>query len=54
MLNDHSKASIAVIVFYVPAIILATYLLSHRHGRPRMAWIVLFVFTIGQYPLSLL
>ncbi|KMP01725.1 hypothetical protein DIZ76_010951 [Coccidioides immitis] len=46
MLNDHSKASIAQILFYLPALVFTGYLRWHRHGRPRMAWIILLVFTI--------
>ncbi|RJE23297.1 hypothetical protein PHISCL_04371 [Aspergillus sclerotialis] len=45
MLNDHSKASIAQIVFYAPALALAV-ILRHRHGRPRMPWVILSLFCI--------
>ena len=48
MLNAHAKIGIAQIVFYVPAIAIAVYLLFFRHGRPRMPWILLFVFSIGE------
>ena len=48
MLNAHAKIGIAQIVFYVPAIAIAVYLLLFRHGRPRMPWILLFVFSIGE------
>ncbi|KAL1965849.1 hypothetical protein VTN77DRAFT_5170 [Rasamsonia byssochlamydoides] len=54
MLTDHSKVSIAQIIFYVPAVLLAAWLLFHRHahrhgqgqGRPRLAWFVLMVFSL--------
>ncbi|KAJ5190957.1 uncharacterized protein N7498_009942 [Penicillium cinerascens] len=46
-MNDRSKVSIALICFYLPAEILAAILLFHRHGRPRMAWIYLAVFSIS-------
>lgn len=48
MLNDHSKASIAQIVFYVPALALAIAL-RIRHGRPRMAWVILILFCISKF-----
>lgn len=54
MLNNRSKIGIAEIVFYAPAIILAGYLLSHRRDRPRMTWIVLFIYTNGQSSVSVL
>ncbi|OJJ50108.1 hypothetical protein ASPZODRAFT_1104533 [Penicilliopsis zonata CBS 506.65] len=44
MLNDHSKASIAQIIFYIPTVILALHLLYRRHGRPRLAWYILSIF----------
>ena len=47
MLSAHSKASIAQIIFYVPALALALTLLR-RHGRPRMAWIILSIFCMGK------
>ncbi|OGM47972.1 hypothetical protein ABOM_002742 [Aspergillus bombycis] len=46
MFNDHSKTSIAQIVFYVPATIIAAYLAYYRHQRPRMAWLILLFFSI--------
>ncbi|KKA23805.1 hypothetical protein T310_2156 [Rasamsonia emersonii CBS 393.64] len=52
MLNDHSKVGIALIIFYVPAVLLAAWLLFHRHAhgkgndRPRLAWIVLLIFSL--------
>ncbi|KAJ5765301.1 hypothetical protein N7520_004860 [Penicillium odoratum] len=45
MLADHSKMSIALIVFYIPVIILSTYLACYRHRRPRMAWNTLIFFS---------
>lgn len=48
MLNARAKLGIAEIVFYIPAIAVAAYLLFLRHGRPRMAWILLFVFSLSQ------
>lgn len=52
MFNDRSKVSIALIIFYIPAAIVAGILLFYRHGRPRMAWIYLMVFSLsmGQLP----
>lgn len=47
MLNDHSKASIAQIVFYAPALALAVAL-RHRHGPPRMPWVILSLFCISK------
>ncbi|KAE8352208.1 hypothetical protein BDV28DRAFT_5354 [Aspergillus coremiiformis] len=44
MFNDHSKASIAQIVFYVPVTIMAAYLACYRHQRPRWSWIILLIF----------
>ncbi|KAE8371314.1 hypothetical protein BDV26DRAFT_302836 [Aspergillus bertholletiae] len=46
MFNDHSKASIAQIVFYIPTTIMAAYLAYYRHQRPRMAWLILLLFSI--------
>ncbi|KAK9242880.1 hypothetical protein V1506DRAFT_524189 [Lipomyces tetrasporus] len=49
MLNDHSKAGIALIVFYTPSMLVAGLLLFHRRALkelPRLAWIVLLVFCI--------
>ncbi|PYH90489.1 hypothetical protein BO71DRAFT_387558 [Aspergillus ellipticus CBS 707.79] len=46
MLNDHSKLSIAQIVFYIPAIAVSTYLACYRHTRPRMSWNILLFFSI--------
>lgn len=59
MLNDHSKVGIALIIFYVPAILLAAWLLFHRHAhgkgndRPRLAWIVLLIFSLSAFLLVL-
>lgn len=47
MLNDHSKASIGQIVFYVPALALVIAL-RIRHGRPQMAWAILILFCMSQ------
>lgn len=47
MLDDHSKASIAQIVFYVPALAMAVAL-RIRHGRPQMAWAILILFCTSQ------
>jgi hypothetical protein len=52
MLNEHSKVSIAQIVFYVPAVIAATMLLFFRRavrGLPRYQWFVLVLFTLSTY-----
>lgn len=46
MLNAHSKTGIAQIVFYVPVIAVATFLVAFRHGRPRMAWVLLLLFSL--------
>ena len=48
MLNAHAKIGIAQIIFYVPVIAIAVYLLFCRHGRPRMPWILLFAFSVGE------
>lgn len=48
MLNVRTKLGIAEIVFYIPAIVVAAYLLFLRHGKPRMAWILLFVFSLSK------
>ena len=48
MLDAHAKIGIAQIVFYVPAIAVAKYLVLFRHGRPRMAWILLLVFSLSE------
>lgn len=55
MLNDHSKVGIALIIFYIPAVLLAAWLLFHRHAkrkgqkcRPRLAWIVLMIFSLSE------
>lgn len=32
-------------IFYVPALLVAAYLLFHKHGRPRMPWISLTIFS---------
>lgn len=47
MFNAHSKASVAQIAFYVPALILAA-VLRRRHGRPRMPWVILALFCISE------
>ncbi|KAL2051291.1 hypothetical protein ABVK25_008343 [Lepraria finkii] len=46
MLNSHSKTGIAQIVFYVPVIAVATFLVAFRHGRPRIAWVLLLLFSL--------
>ena len=48
MLNTRAKLGIAEIVFYIPAFTIAAYLLFLRHGKPRMAWILLFVFSLSK------
>ena len=48
MLNARAKIGIAEIVFYVPMIVVAKYLLIFRHGRPRMAWLLLLVFSLSE------
>ncbi|KAJ9365594.1 hypothetical protein C8Q69DRAFT_499204 [Paecilomyces variotii] len=45
MLQDRSKVGIALIIFYIPAVILAAYLLFRRHGRPRLGWYLLTAFS---------
>ncbi|KAJ5688730.1 hypothetical protein N7462_003122 [Penicillium macrosclerotiorum] len=45
MVCDHTKLSIAQIVFYLPVVITSAYLACYRHGRPRMAWIILMIFS---------
>lgn len=52
MFNDHSKASIAQIVFYIPAILISVYL-CYRHNRPRMSWFILLFFSLSTYHLQL-
>ncbi|KAJ5114132.1 hypothetical protein N7456_002666 [Penicillium angulare] len=49
MLANHSKLSIAQIVFYLPVLAISSYFACHRHQRPRMAWIILAIFSIGEY-----
>ena len=44
MLNAHSKVGITQIALTAPAIVLAIFLLF-RHGRPRMAWALLLLFS---------
>lgn len=51
MLNDHSKVSIAQIVFYVPAILVSLYLCYH-HKRPRLSWMILLFFSLSTYYLQ--
>jgi hypothetical protein len=46
--NAHASVGVAQAVFYVPAFIAAAYLLFVKHGRPRMAWYALTVFTAGE------
>ena len=46
MLNAHSRVGIAQIVFYAPVIALVTFLIALRHGRPRMAWVLLLLFSL--------
>ncbi|KAL4864108.1 hypothetical protein BDV12DRAFT_189151 [Aspergillus spectabilis] len=46
MFGSHSKLSIAQIVFYVPATVVAMYLACYRHKRPRMAWNILTFFSL--------
>lgn len=48
MFNDHSKVSIAQIVFYVPAILVSLYL-CYRHKRPRLSWMILLFFSLSTY-----
>ncbi|KAE8317088.1 hypothetical protein BDV41DRAFT_526751 [Aspergillus transmontanensis] len=52
MFHDHSKTSIAQIVFYVPATMMAAYLAYHRHQRARMALLILLFSSISQSPLE--
>lgn len=49
MLQDHSKMSIALILLYIPVVLLSTYLACHKHKRPRMAWITLMFFSTSKY-----
>jgi hypothetical protein len=46
MLNPHSNLAIAQIAFYAPVVFLAAFLRFFRHGRPRLAWIFLFLFCL--------
>ncbi|KAE8378011.1 hypothetical protein BDV26DRAFT_292613 [Aspergillus bertholletiae] len=46
MLTEHGKASIAQVVFWAPAVIPALILLFHRHGAPRMPWVILVLFAL--------
>lgn len=48
MLGSHSKLSIALIILYVPVILLAIYLACYRHIRPRMVWIILIFFSVSE------
>ncbi|KAJ5364336.1 uncharacterized protein N7496_010049 [Penicillium cataractarum] len=52
MFNDHSKVSIAQIVFYFPAILISIYLACYRHNRPRMSWIILLFFSLSTHHLQ--
>lgn len=48
MFNDHSKVSIAQIVFYIPAILVSLYL-CYRHKRPRLSWMILLFFSLSTH-----
>ena len=52
VLDGRAKTGIAEIVFYVPVTAVAQYLLIFRHGRPRMAWILLLVFSLSKLELQ--
>lgn len=52
-LDARAKIGIAEIVFYVPVIAVAQYLLFFRHGRPRMAWLLLLVFSLSELEMQL-
>ncbi|KAJ6108444.1 hypothetical protein N7523_009767 [Penicillium sp. IBT 18751x] len=45
MLDSHSNLGIALIVFHVPIILLSLYLTCYRHTRPRIAWIIMVIFS---------
>lgn len=45
--NAHSYVGLFQTIFYVPALAAATYQLLHKHGRPRMAWMGLTLFSAG-------
>src|SRR5579871_4778098 len=45
--NSRSYVGLFQTIFYVPALAVATYQLLHKHGRPRMAWIGLTLFSAG-------
>lgn len=49
MLDSHSDLGIALIIFYIPVIVLAIYLACYRHIRPRMAWIIVIIFSVSEY-----
>ncbi|KAF2100488.1 hypothetical protein NA57DRAFT_74095 [Rhizodiscina lignyota] len=44
-LNVHSDVGIAQIAFYIPALFATCFLIFHKHGRPRMAWTSLVLFS---------
>ncbi|KAJ5324667.1 hypothetical protein N7476_003267 [Penicillium atrosanguineum] len=44
MLDSHSKLGIALVIFYIPVILLAVYLTCYRRLRPRMVWIIVIFF----------
>ncbi|RAL10250.1 uncharacterized protein BO97DRAFT_436301 [Aspergillus homomorphus CBS 101889] len=46
MFNDHSKASIAQIIFYIPVIFISAYHAYYRHKRPRMSWLIILFFSL--------
>jgi hypothetical protein len=48
MWNSHSSVGLAQSIFYFPAIFAAALLLFRRHGSPRMPWVALYAFSIGE------
>lgn len=48
MLDSRADVGVAQIAFYIPAVLSAVFLLFSKHGKPRMAWIALFVFSFGE------
>lgn len=48
MFNARVKTGIAIIAFYIPALLVAAHHLFRRHGRPRLAWYILLMFSLSE------
>ena len=44
--DAHSFVGLFQSIFYLPALVVAAYLLFFKHGRPRLVWIALTVFCL--------